>query len=173
MADDVVLTQAAIDAMLPQTGGKSTSEEKTKDAVSERQPPPKAVAVSKAEIEQLKTKPVPQQPAPPSKPLQSTLHPKTSQPVPRAQKTKRGVSHPNETEILRTAVRDLTNRLTKMEMVLAEAQRIKGTTMNQMFLCDSCNSQGLVAFSAKCTKCGKQTWWGWWPKNNTDNNSNR
>lgn len=173
MADDVVLTQADIDAMLSQAGGQSTSTEKPKGAVSEKQPPPKAIAVSKSQIEQFKTKGTSQQTAPSSTPRQSTSRPKISQPVSHAPKTRKGVRQPGETEILRTAVIDLTNRLTKMEMALAEAQRSKAPTMNQMFLCNSCQSQGLVAFSAKCTKCGKQTWWGWWPKNNNSNTGNR
>jgi len=173
MADDVVLTQAEIDAMLAKAPGQSTSTERPKGAVSEKQSPPKAIAVSKSQIEQFKTKGTSQQTAPPSTPLKSTSHPKISHPVSHAQKTRRGVTQPSETQILRSAVIDLTNRLTRMEMALAEAQRSKGPTMNQVFRCDSCESQGLVAYSTKCTKCGKQTWWGWWPENNTNNTGNR
>ncbi|MFC1956553.1 hypothetical protein ACFLWZ_08620 [Chloroflexota bacterium] len=27
-----------------------------------------------------------------------------------------------------------------------------------------CGGKGEVAVSIKCTKCGEETWWGWWPK---------
>ncbi len=32
------------------------------------------------------------------------------------------------------------------------------------FKCDSCSSQGLVATVLRCTKCGHESWRGWWPK---------
>ena len=31
------------------------------------------------------------------------------------------------------------------------------------FTCESCGSQGFVAIPLKCTNCGKEGWWGWWP----------
>lgn len=31
------------------------------------------------------------------------------------------------------------------------------------FSCESCGSSGLVAMPVKCTYCGKEGWWGWWP----------
>jgi len=71
---------------------------------------------------------------------------------------------PNEVMLLRAAVNDLTNRLTRMEIALTEAQKTAAnSSINKMFQCDSCGSKEFVSFNVKCTKCGKQSWWGWWP----------
>ena len=32
------------------------------------------------------------------------------------------------------------------------------------FTCSSCGSHGFVAMPMKCTQCGSEGWWGWWPK---------
>lgn len=32
------------------------------------------------------------------------------------------------------------------------------------FICESCHSQGFVATPTRCTKCGREGWRGWWPK---------
>jgi len=31
-------------------------------------------------------------------------------------------------------------------------------------ICNTCGSKGFIAAAVKCTKCGHETWWGWWPK---------
>jgi len=30
--------------------------------------------------------------------------------------------------------------------------------------CKGCGSRGWIASAIKCTKCGRETYWGWWPK---------
>lgn len=35
--------------------------------------------------------------------------------------------------------------------------------LREQFTCE-CGAKGMVALSIKCTKCEKETWWGWWPK---------
>jgi hypothetical protein len=30
--------------------------------------------------------------------------------------------------------------------------------------CNTCGSKGTIAAAIKCTKCGRETRWGWWPK---------
>lgn len=30
--------------------------------------------------------------------------------------------------------------------------------------CNGCGSKGCIAARIKCTKCGRETYWGWWPK---------
>jgi len=30
--------------------------------------------------------------------------------------------------------------------------------------CDCCGSKGWIAIRIKCTKCGRETYWGWWPE---------
>ncbi|MEE9399477.1 MAG: hypothetical protein V3V23_04335 [Dehalococcoidales bacterium] len=32
------------------------------------------------------------------------------------------------------------------------------------FACESCGSRGFVAIPMRCTDCGSEGWWGWWPK---------
>ena len=32
------------------------------------------------------------------------------------------------------------------------------------FICTGCGSKGWIATAIKCTECGRQTWWGWWPE---------
>jgi hypothetical protein len=34
------------------------------------------------------------------------------------------------------------------------------------FQCDECQSKANMAFLVKCTTCGKEEWFGWWPENN-------
>ena len=36
-------------------------------------------------------------------------------------------------------------------------------TFIESFKCSHCRSEGLVALYVKCTKCGKESWMGWWP----------
>ncbi len=31
------------------------------------------------------------------------------------------------------------------------------------FTCSSCGSHGFLAVPLKCTGCGREGWWGWWP----------
>lgn len=35
--------------------------------------------------------------------------------------------------------------------------------LGERFSCE-CGAKGMVANHIKCTKCGKETWWGWWPE---------
>jgi len=50
---------------------------------------------------------------------------------------------------------------------LAELEaRLNGTPilgLRQRFKCD-CGASGFVATHIQCTKCGRETWWGWFPK---------
>jgi len=34
--------------------------------------------------------------------------------------------------------------------------------LRERFKC-SCGTRGMVAVHFKCTNCGKESWWGWWP----------
>ena len=36
--------------------------------------------------------------------------------------------------------------------------------MREVFQCNVCDSHGLCAIRVKCTECGRENWWGWWPK---------
>lgn len=50
--------------------------------------------------------------------------------------------------------------------VQAIEARMEGTPalgLKQRFECE-CGASGFVALHIQCTKCGKETWWGWPPK---------
>jgi len=38
-----------------------------------------------------------------------------------------------------------------------------GYNIRRTFECSSCMAKGVVAIKVTCAKCGKDTWWGWWP----------
>jgi len=38
------------------------------------------------------------------------------------------------------------------------------SNLRNEFVCDSCGEKGYVAANIKCTKCGEESWWGWWPE---------
>lgn len=39
-----------------------------------------------------------------------------------------------------------------------------GYHAHKTFTCASCHSTGLTAIRARCTQCGKEFWWGWYPE---------
>jgi len=48
----------------------------------------------------------------------------------------------------------------------AMEEHLEGTPalgLRKWFKCD-CGTTGFVAIRVKCTKCGKEDWWGWFPK---------
>ena len=36
--------------------------------------------------------------------------------------------------------------------------------LRENFQCEHCDSKGTVAFFTKCTSCGQERWFGWWPR---------
>jgi hypothetical protein len=43
--------------------------------------------------------------------------------------------------------------------------------LRKHFHCENCQTTGNVAFLTKCTSCGKERWFGWWPKKKEPNNN--
>ena len=73
-------------------------------------------------------------------------------------------------ESLEIKVQQLESRVEVLETIVAELydmeNRLDGTPalgLKQRFKCD-CGASGFVALHIQCTKCGKETWWGWFPK---------
>jgi len=71
---------------------------------------------------------------------------------------------------LETRVNQLESQVDILEAVMAGLydmdERLDGTPalgLKHHFKCD-CGASGLVALHIQCTKCGKETWWGWFPK---------
>jgi len=66
-------------------------------------------------------------------------------------------------------IQQLESRVEALEALGTEREdietRINGTPalgLKHRFKCD-CGSSGYVALRIKCTKCGRETWWGWHP----------
>jgi outer membrane biosynthesis protein TonB len=150
MADENVLSQADIDALLAAAPPPKPSPAKVEAVYEEPEEIPKP-------LPKVVTKPKPRAPVEPVETIAPHPAPVSTY-VPRKEK---GSS--NEVEYLNSKMTDLTNRLARAEITISELnQTIKG--LSQSFRCDACNSQGFVAFYVKCTDCGKGKWWGWWPK---------
>lgn len=73
-----------------------------------------------------------------------------------------------------TTVKEMKESFQEMEQQLqaltsqlqSTLEGLKGTfgyRAKQTFTCDSCNTSSMVATRIKCTHCGKENWWGWWP----------
>jgi ribosomal protein S27AE len=67
-------------------------------------------------------------------------------------------------------VQQLESRVEVLEAMKAELDdvetHINGTPalgLKHRFKC-SCGASGFVALHIQCTKCGRETWWGWFPE---------
>lgn len=58
-------------------------------------------------------------------------------------------------------LRKVNNRVAGITRGVADAP---GNGIHNGFVCQSCNAHGLVAIPIRCTVCGEESWWGWWPK---------
>lgn len=52
----------------------------------------------------------------------------------------------------------------EIKSISTKLQGSLGYAAYYTFKCDKCQSQGSVATVFQCTKCGHQSWRGWWPK---------
>lgn len=98
-------------------------------------------------------------------------------PQSRTQKGRSKVTPPVETTLVQARpgslegkVRQLETRVQSLEATSAKIEdietRLHGTPalgLRQRFKCD-CGSSGYVAIHIKCTKCGREDYWGWWPE---------
>ncbi len=68
---------------------------------------------------------------------------------------------------LESNLRELQKRIETLETSFGDTvARLDGTPalgLRHHFKCD-CGASGLVALYIRCTKCGKESWWGWSPK---------
>ena len=51
----------------------------------------------------------------------------------------------------------------KVDGILANLKTTLGYRAQKTFTCNSCRAKGQVAAKVKCTECGQENWWGWWP----------
>ena len=71
---------------------------------------------------------------------------------------------------LESKVRELEGRVGVLEALEVNLENIEtrldgtfGLGLKHHFKC-GCGASGFVALRIQCTKCGRETWWGWFPK---------
>ncbi len=62
------------------------------------------------------------------------------------------------------ALQQLATLTTSIAGLQENSRGTLGYRARHTFQCDSCASKKTVATRIKCTSCGKENWWGWWPK---------
>jgi hypothetical protein len=65
---------------------------------------------------------------------------------------------------MKTAIQQMKNVSSQVEIITEGLRGTAGYNLNKIFKCNSCKSTGKVAIKVKCTQCGQENWWGWWPK---------
>lgn len=65
-------------------------------------------------------------------------------------------------------LRSVTERLDEMEKQISIMARKSSDTMGYAmrgkFHCKSCGAHGYVVSTIRCSRCGDESWWGWWPE---------
>lgn len=51
----------------------------------------------------------------------------------------------------------------RVEGILSNLKATLGYRAHNIYVCGSCHSKGEVSARVKCTHCGQENWWGWWP----------
>ena len=74
---------------------------------------------------------------------------------------------------LDNSLQQVQNRVGLLEKALLEKASLEdiearlsgsiGLNIKQRFTCN-CGASGFVAMHIQCTKCGRETWWGWFPE---------
>lgn len=66
-------------------------------------------------------------------------------------------------EKLEAAARHLRDMEGRVTTVYRKLQDTPSYGVRSDFTCESCGAHGLTAIPLRCTSCGKEGWWGWWP----------
>jgi len=66
-------------------------------------------------------------------------------------------------EKLEAAARHLREMEGRVTTVYRKLQGTPSYGVREDFTCESCGAHGLTAIPLRCTSCGKEGWWGWWP----------
>ena len=179
MANETVLTQADIDAMIAENAQEPAA---STEAPAQQQPVYTDSSVEKKqETQQPKA----------SRSISATALPKDNESQQVAN------SYP-QIESLHALIADLTKRLNKIEMVMSKVDKMErmiaetvantgqspqalheleeqvediteklsaslGYNIGNIYHCSCCGSDELVAIRVKCTECGDENWLGWWP----------
>ena len=84
-----------------------------------------------------------------------------------------GVLAEQKLAAIESELKELESRIALLEATATKSAtledlntRLDGTPalgLRQRFQCQ-CGASGFVALHLQCTKCGRETWWGWFPK---------
>ena len=90
-----------------------------------------------------------------------------------AQSAEGGTAMQQKLASLESSLRELESRIKGLEAMEAEGlseedleARLEGTPalgLKHRFKC-GCGASGFVALHVQCTRCGRETWWGWFPR---------
>jgi len=72
-------------------------------------------------------------------------------------------SEPNAQQ-LRSLAKKLQNLITEVEGIVESLLATPAYGARRNFRCNHCGSQRTVAAVLRCTQCGKDSLWGWWPQ---------
>lgn len=60
--------------------------------------------------------------------------------------------------------RDLQKLSHRVDGMQAGLENTPDYNVRSGFTCESCGSSSMIAVPMRCTSCGHEGWWGWWPK---------
>ena len=183
MSADKVLSQEEIDAML--SGGSTASEEAAPEVVAE----PSVPAVIQEPLPPPAAAPMPPPPvdAAPQTPqavVQSELNAEGTQlmlnkmmermetigaAIERIGQLENAAIESNAAiRQIRQDMQDMANQVqlvgSKIDGILSNLKATIGYRAQKTFTCSSCKTSGNVATRVRCTQCGEENWWGWWPQ---------
>ena len=69
-------------------------------------------------------------------------------------------------DLPKDTMHQITNIARQIEVINEGLRTTPGYNLGKTFTCASCNSNGAIAIKVRCTSCGKENWWGYWPKKN-------
>jgi hypothetical protein len=67
----------------------------------------------------------------------------------------------------KSTMQQINNVARQIEAVTEGLRTTPDYNLGKIFSCASCNSNGTIAIKVMCTSCGKENWWGYWPKKNS------
>ena len=169
-----VLAQSEIDNLFKKATGKNiASPPAAKPATSTTTSPPPTPTPTSAPA------PAPAPTLAPAPEILKSLETAVTNLAQRITKVETTISEFNEEKRQTTDVGVITRQLSqRLEAVVKDLQRVnshdsgilsglEGTpdyNIRNNFTCESCGVHGSVAIPIKCTRCGGEGWWGWWPE---------
>jgi uncharacterized phage infection (PIP) family protein YhgE len=166
---DRMLSQAEIDALL------SGNIPAIKPPPSGGAPSPMATATPEPKSAPRAAEPEPIPPAPPQvstlsedlgsihksiKDLTSRLS-RIENAIIRLEQLEKKINNNNTAPNQSALIKKLESKIEEIESGLSDSLSYK---IRRKFECGHCHTKGFVAVNVRCTKCGKETWSGWYPK---------